>query len=60
MAAGEVSLNKNVNWIESRGFWTFYVILLGCLYAAMPLFVPAREAWTYVSVIHGLVRTVPL
>jgi len=55
MAAGEVSLNKNVNWIESRGFWTFYVILLGCLYAAMPLFVPAREAWTYVSVIHGLV-----
>ncbi|TMW62906.1 hypothetical protein Poli38472_005524 [Pythium oligandrum] len=51
----EVSTNKNVNWMESPGFWTFYTLLLASIYMAMPLFVPPVEAWTYVSVIHGVV-----
>lgn len=51
-----VNINKNVNWMETRGFWTFYVLVIGMSYMAMPFFVPANEVWTAVNVIHGLVR----
>ncbi|KAJ0410364.1 hypothetical protein P43SY_002696 [Pythium insidiosum] len=51
----DVNTNKNVNWMESRGFWTFYVLMIASIYMAMPLLVPASEAWTYVNVIHGVV-----
>lgn len=50
-----VSTNKNVNWMDSRGFWTFYILLLSVLYIAMPIFVPTRDAWTAVSIIHGVI-----
>ncbi|CCI49500.1 hypothetical protein ABG067_002380 [Albugo candida] len=50
-----VNINKNVNWMETRGFWTFYVLVIGMSYMAMPFFVPANEVWTAVNVIHGLI-----
>lgn len=53
--AAHVETNKNVNWMDSRGFWTFYIMLLGSLYMAMPIIVPAPNVWTAVNVLHGVV-----
>ncbi|DAZ94448.1 TPA: hypothetical protein N0F65_002766 [Lagenidium giganteum] len=50
-----VNTNKNVNWMESRGFWTFYILILLVIYTATPLFVPAQDCWTAVNVFHGVV-----
>jgi hypothetical protein len=56
--AAHVETNKNVNWMDSRGFWTFYIMLLGSLYMAMPIIVPAPNVWTAVNVLHGVVSPV--
>lgn len=53
--AAHVETNKNVNWMDSRGFWTFYILLLCSLYMAMPVVVPPPNAWTAVNVLHGVV-----
>ncbi|KAF1773834.1 ORMDL family [Phytophthora cactorum] len=29
--SAHVDTNKNVNWMDSRGFWTFYIMLLALL-----------------------------
>ncbi|ETI45488.1 hypothetical protein F441_09869 [Phytophthora nicotianae CJ01A1] len=51
-----VDTNKNVNWMDSRGFWTFYIMLLASLYMAMPIAFPSHgDALTAVNVIHGVV-----
>lgn len=52
-----IDTNKNVNWMDSRGFWTFYALLLGSLYMATPVIVPSPHQWTFVNVLHGIVRT---
>lgn len=52
-----IDTNKNVNWMDSRGFWTFYALLLGSLYMATPVLVPSPHQWTFVNVLHGIVRT---
>jgi hypothetical protein len=50
-----VNLNKNVNWMESRGFWSFYILLLSVIYMSMPFFVAPEDAWTGVNIVHGIV-----
>lgn len=56
MSSVDVDTNKNVNWMDSRGFWTFYGLLLGSLYMATPVLVPSPHKWTVVNVVHGIVR----
>lgn len=52
-----VDTNKNVNWMDSRGFWTFYILLLASLYMAMPIVFPSHgDALTAMNAIHGAVR----
>ena len=55
-----LSMNKNVNWMNSPHFWTFYMLLLLAARAWMPLFVVENHAWTATNVVHGVVscRTV--
>ncbi|KAF1334448.1 Orm1-like protein, partial [Globisporangium splendens] len=53
--ADVIDTNKNVNWMDSRGFWTFYALLLGSLYMATPILVPSPHQWTVVNVVHGIV-----
>ncbi|KAF1792413.1 ORM protein [Phytophthora cactorum] len=48
--SAHVDTNKNVNWMDSRGFWTFYIMLLASLYMAMPIAFPTHgDALTAVS-----------
>lgn len=55
MADRSVDTNKNVNWMDARGFWVFYSLLLLTLYMVMPVLLPPPNAWTGVNVIHGVV-----
>ncbi len=51
-----INMNKNVNWMtDSKGFWVFYVSLIIAFRAVMVLVVPPEEAWTGVSIAHGVV-----
>ncbi len=50
-----VTTNKNVEWINAPGAWTFIsaLIILGWLLAC--LFVDSGLAWTYVHLGHGVI-----
>lgn len=48
-------VNKNTNWLSSRGAWAFYVGLILALWLLISLFVDPGLAWTWVHVIHGVV-----
>ncbi len=50
-----VTTNKNVEWIDAPGAWTFIIalIILGWLLAC--LFVDSGLAWTYVHLGHGVI-----
>ena len=51
----QVTTNKNVEWINAPGAWTFIValIILGWLLAS--LFVDSGFAWTFVHLGHGVI-----
>jgi hypothetical protein len=57
----EANINKNVNWLGSRGVWTWYVSLLLLMWAVssalLSLFFGAQDggryAWTAVHWLHG-------
>jgi hypothetical protein len=57
----EANINKNVNWLGSRGVWTWYVSLLLLMWAVLSALLslvlgPAaagRYAWTSVHWLHG-------
>lgn len=50
-----VTRNKNVEWINAPGAWTFIMalIILGWLLAC--LFVDSGLAWTFVHLGHGVI-----
>ena len=52
-----VSMNKNVNWMNSSHFWIFYILLLLAIRAGMPIVLDEEHAWTGTSVVHGVVKS---
>jgi cobalamin synthase len=51
-----VNINKNVNWLNLPGVWTWYIalVLLGWLLLSA-LADDAGLAWTYIHLVHGVV-----
>lgn len=57
----EANINKNVNWLGSRGVWTWYVSLLLLMWAVSSALLSllfgaqdgGRYAWTAVHWLHG-------
>ena len=52
----DVNINKNVNWLNNPGMWTWYIsiIVAGWLIFA-GLTDDAGLAWTYVHLLHGVI-----
>lgn len=50
-----VCVNKNTNWIDSRGAWSFYLGLVGLSWLVFSTFVDTGLAWTYVHLVHGVI-----
>lgn len=49
-----VSVNKNVEWINSRGAWTFYIALILLNWLVLSTVMTPGYAWTYVHLMHGV------
>ena len=47
--------NKNVEWLNATGAWTFIVTLILLTWLVLSLVVDAGMAWTYVHLLHGVV-----
>ena len=50
-----VTTNKNVEWINAPGAWTFIIALITLGWLLACLFVDSGLAWTYVHLGHGLI-----
>ncbi|QDZ23545.1 ORMDL domain-containing protein [Chloropicon primus] len=48
-------LNANVEWVNRKSFWTFYVTIVLVLWLMVSTAVPIGLAWTYVNLIHNSV-----
>lgn len=51
----EVCANKNVNWLDCPGSWTFICALIFSSWLVASSWVEPGTAWTWVHVGHGLV-----
>lgn len=51
----DVVLNKNTNWLNSTGVWSWYLGLLLAAWLATSTVVGGGLAWTYVHLAHGAV-----
>ena len=55
-AVSEENVNKNVNWLNGPGIWTWYLGLIAVAWlVATALTDDAGLAWTYVHIVHGVV-----
>ena len=50
-----VTTNKNVEWINAPGAWTFITALISLGWLLACLFVDSGLAWTYVHLGHGVI-----
>ena len=50
----DVKINKNTNWLNHQGAWTWYVGLILLTWLALSSVVDSGLAWTYVHLIHGV------
>ncbi len=50
----EVVSNKNVNWLDAPGSWTFISTLILVAWLGLCTVVDPGMAWTYVHIGHGL------
>ncbi len=48
------TVNKNVEWVSSKGAWAFYIGLLVLGWLAISVFVDSGLAWTIVHLLHGV------
>lgn len=58
IAGGHGNENPNVNWLESRGFYLFYLIFLSVFHLillSLP-FISTPMAWTLTNITHNMVR----
>jgi ORMDL family len=51
----EPNLNKNTNWLNSKGAWAWYISLILTSWAVVSAFVDPGMAWTYVHLLHSTV-----
>lgn len=57
-AGGHGNENPNVDWVESRGFYLFYLIFLAVFHLillSLP-FITTEMAWTLTNISHNMVR----
>ncbi|KAK9820155.1 hypothetical protein WJX72_006751 [[Myrmecia] bisecta] len=47
-------VNKNVEWINAPGAWTFYVAIVLFGWLVLSLFLDGGLAWTFVHLLHGI------
>lgn len=50
----EVCSNRNVNWLDCTGSWTFISVLILLSWLVISTFIDPGLAWSYVAVVHGL------
>lgn len=51
----EPNINRNTNWLNSKGAWAWYFGLILTTWAIISAFVDPGLAWTYVHLLHGCV-----
>jgi hypothetical protein len=52
--ASDVNINKNVNWLNNPGTWTWYISLIVASWLIVSVLIDdAGLAWTYVHLLHG-------
>jgi len=52
----QANTNVNVNWLDNRGIWAWYLGMLACGWLVLTTIVEdAGLAWTYVHLLHGVV-----
>lgn len=49
----EFCANRNVNWLDCPGSWTFICVLIFLSWLVVSTWVEPGMAWTYVHVLHG-------
>jgi hypothetical protein len=54
-AVSEVNMNRNTNWLSSKGAWAWYFGLILTVWAITSAFVDPGLAWTYTHLIHGCI-----
>jgi ORMDL family len=57
IVGGHGNNNPNVDWLESRGFYVFYLVFIGVFHLillSLP-FLTVKMAWTTTNIIHNLV-----
>jgi hypothetical protein len=50
-----VCANKNVNWLDCPGSWTFIGVLIFLSWLVISTWVEPGMAWTYVHIGHGII-----
>jgi hypothetical protein len=52
--ASDVNINKNVNWLNNPGMWTWYIsLIVACWLIVAGVLDDGGLAWTFVHLIHG-------
>lgn len=52
----EADINKNVNWLNTPGVWSWYIGLVVLMWLVASAFLEdSGLAWTYVHIVHGAI-----
>ncbi len=52
----EANINKNVNWLGSRGIWAWYISLVVLLWLVITALTDdAGLSWSYTHLVHGVI-----